>query len=88
MVWTTIKRGLRHLFRLRWDMDLSTGRTGCPCCQGVGAHWLMAPTVKLENPYGLANVVNCVICQGTGLVLISVHYSYDTVRRGQCVTRD
>lgn len=87
MVWTTIKRGLRHLFRLRWDMDLSIRKDACPCCFGIGAHWLLHPEIELKDPLVNGNTVNCAICQGMGVVVVSEHYAYATVRRGQCVTR-
>lgn len=86
-----IGRGLRHLFRLRWEMDLSTGRGKCPCCQGTGGHWLLDPALHLarlgaeRGIYQAANVVGCSYCT-QGVIVLSENHSYANTKRGQCVT--
>jgi hypothetical protein len=67
-------------------MDNSISRIECPCCWGIGAHWLLRPEIKFEDPLVNGNGVNCVICQGNGVVVTSENYPYTNVRRGQCVT--
>lgn len=89
MVLTWVRRGCRHLFRLRWEMDLSTGHLRCPCCQGMGGHWLLDPRKKLSHlgrdwgVYQAANVVGCSYCRD-GVVVASANVTWDDVHPGQC----
>jgi hypothetical protein len=92
--WTALKRGLRHLFRLRWEYRMIDGWQKCPCCEGEMGHQLNNPNEGIlelrrrtrGHSYFVGNWVNCTICNANGVVPISPEYSYDGFKRGHCVT--
>ena len=91
---TLLKRGLRHLFRLRWEYRMITEWIDCSCCGGEMGHQLNNATESIvelrrrtrgRNQY-TANWVDCRICGATGVLAQSADYPYPTYKRGYCVT--